>query len=102
MNLDNEQISQATEQKRQGREQVSQGGDLTDIKVAIARIEENIKSIKDDVGEIRTTTETLAKDMITTGNRVTAVEGKISIFALFGTTFTIIAGSIAAYLGVRK
>jgi len=102
MNLDNEQISQATEQKRQGREQVSQGGDLTDIKVAIARIEENIKSIKDDVGEIKKTTEGLTEKIISAGDRITAVEGKISIFALFGTTFTIIAGSIAAYLGVRK
>jgi Mg2+ and Co2+ transporter CorA len=101
MNKDTEQVSQGTEQKRQGREQTSQGGDLTDIKIAIARIEENIKSIKDDVGEIKTSTDGLTKELGITGNRVTAVEGKISIFAIFGSIFTILTGAIATYLGTK-
>ena len=102
MKPDKEQVSQGTEQKRQGRAQVLQGTDLTDIKVAIARIEENMKSIKDDVVEIRDNTDALTKDLGVNGNRVTAVETKTANLAIFQGVFSVIIGAIATYLGVQK
>ena len=100
--MENKQASQWTEQKRQGRAKATQGADLTEIKLSIARIEERQVDMKDDISEVKKDTGDLVTTMGTVQNRVSRVEERLSIFAVFASIFAVVTGAISTYLGTRK